>query len=247
MPAAGDLIDMVSVTISVDEYKPKLGTEFQVIPIAFFVTQENAAEDLRTFIERGTSNFMDVEVSPNPNPAGMWAVFIEFARDATFWKDFEQVISEVERLIGKPQAWQVSTYFSDDVIEFDQAHGYVELDVTEYAKRKIKYRAERGVMTEDINGYFNDSMLTSVTINDEDIIVFERNGYRLQFRLQRFGNVAVINEGLKDAALTMSYPSYEAIMIQEILGNNYLVESHKELVYIQKPGDERIALLNRYV
>ena len=43
-------------------------------------------------------------------------------------------------------------------------------------------------MTENINGYFDDSLLTNITVNEDGIIMFERNNYRMKFKLQRFGS-----------------------------------------------------------
>ena len=73
----GDLETLVDSTVSVGEYKPKTGTEEDVVVIGLFAKDEAPAMDLAKFIERGVVSILDTEVSPNPNDVGMYVVFIE--------------------------------------------------------------------------------------------------------------------------------------------------------------------------
>ena len=73
----GDLETLVDNTVSVGEFKPKTGTEEDVIVIGFYVKDEEPAKDLAKFIERGVTPMLDTEVSPNPNDVGMYIVFVE--------------------------------------------------------------------------------------------------------------------------------------------------------------------------
>ena len=63
----GDLQTLVDNTVSIAEFKPKTGTEEDVIVLGFFVKDEEPAKDLAKFIERGVTPMLDTEVSPNPN------------------------------------------------------------------------------------------------------------------------------------------------------------------------------------
>ena len=73
---AGDLVDMVKNMIEIDTYKPKIDPKNVVV--AFFVQEENAAYDLSHFIEFSSDEVEDTEVSPAPNRAGYYVVYIEF-------------------------------------------------------------------------------------------------------------------------------------------------------------------------
>ena len=72
-----DLQTLVDTTVSVGEFKPKTGTEEDVIVVGFYVKDEAPAMDLAKFIERGVTPMLDTEVSPNPNDVGMYIVFVE--------------------------------------------------------------------------------------------------------------------------------------------------------------------------
>ena len=49
----GDLSGLVDSKVSIAEFKPKTGTEEDVIVIGFYVKDEEPAKDLAKFIERG--------------------------------------------------------------------------------------------------------------------------------------------------------------------------------------------------
>ena len=73
----GDLASLVDSTVSIAEFKPKTGTEEDVIVLGFYVKDEEPAKDLAKFIERGVTPILDTEVSPNPNDVDMYLVFVE--------------------------------------------------------------------------------------------------------------------------------------------------------------------------
>ena len=51
----GDLSGLVDSKVSIAEFKPKTGTEEDVIVIGFYVKDEEPAKDLAKFIERGVT------------------------------------------------------------------------------------------------------------------------------------------------------------------------------------------------
>ena len=77
----GDLQTLVDTTVSIAEFKPKTGTEEDVIVVGFYVSDEAPAMDLAKFIERGVTPMLDTEVSPNPNDVGMYIVFVEIENE----------------------------------------------------------------------------------------------------------------------------------------------------------------------
>ena len=77
----GDLQTLVDSTVSIAEFKPKTGTEEDVIVVGFYVKDEAPAMDLAKFIERGVTPMLDTEVSPNPNDVGMYIVFVEIENE----------------------------------------------------------------------------------------------------------------------------------------------------------------------
>ena len=112
-----DLIGTILPIVSIDEFEPKAGDDTEVIVVAFYLFDQEPAEDLNTFIQRGVIDSLDVEVSPNTDDDGRYLVFVEMSRDDTFPNKFQALLKDVENVSG-PMQWKVKTYLSDDK-EFD--------------------------------------------------------------------------------------------------------------------------------
>lgn len=108
----GDLIDCVYPDISVDEYESKTGDNAEVIVVAFYTIEEDAAKDLDDFIEKSSIEVLDVDISPNPTEDGKYMVFVEMKRAPDFFEKFFSIIEEVENLSGELD-WKVTTRSSD--------------------------------------------------------------------------------------------------------------------------------------
>ena len=104
----GDLETLVDSTVSVAEYKPKTGTEEDVIVIGFYVKDEAPAIDLAKFIERGVTPILDTEVSPNPNDVGMYIVFVE-VENKDLMKTTMSLINDIHGLV-KVKEWSLKFY-----------------------------------------------------------------------------------------------------------------------------------------
>jgi len=104
----GDLETLVDSTVSVAEFKPKTGTEEDVIVIGFYVKDEAPAMDLAKFIERGVTPILDTEVSPNPNDVGMYIVFVEVENE-DLMKTTLNLINDIRGLV-KVKEWGIKFY-----------------------------------------------------------------------------------------------------------------------------------------
>ena len=104
----GDLETLVDSTVSVAEFKPKTGTEEDVIVLGFYVKDEAPAMDLAKFIERGVTPMLDTEVSPNPNDVGMYIVFVEVENE-DLMKTTLNLINDIRGLV-KVKEWAIKFY-----------------------------------------------------------------------------------------------------------------------------------------
>ena len=104
----GDLKTLVDSTVSIGEFKPKTGTEEDVIVIGFYVKDEAPAMDLAKFIERGVTPMLDTEVSPNPNDVGMYIVFVEVENE-DLMNTTLSLINDIHGLTGNKE-WNMKFY-----------------------------------------------------------------------------------------------------------------------------------------
>jgi hypothetical protein len=109
----GDLETLVDSTVSVAEFKPKTGTEEDVIVVGFYVKDEAPALDLAKFIERGVTPVLDTEVSPNPNDVGMYIVFVEVENE-DLMKTTMTLINDIRGLV-KVKEWAIKFYKRESI------------------------------------------------------------------------------------------------------------------------------------
>lgn len=77
----GDLARLVDNTITIDEFKSKLGKDEDVCVLTFTVGGgKDPALDLVSFIEKGYDWVIDADTSAGEDDAGNYLVFVEFDR-----------------------------------------------------------------------------------------------------------------------------------------------------------------------
>ena len=78
---SGDLSQLVSDKITIDQYKSKMGRDEDVAVIAFRIEDKFPAIDLMEFIEKGYSDILDADMSAGEESTGDYAVFVELGRN----------------------------------------------------------------------------------------------------------------------------------------------------------------------
>lgn len=105
----GDLENLVSPKISIDEFEAKSGSEDEVLVVAFYVKDDQPAMDLATFIERGSKKVIDTEVSPAPDDDGNYLVFVEMNKDETAMPTVLSILKDLKQLVDV-DVWEFNFY-----------------------------------------------------------------------------------------------------------------------------------------
>jgi hypothetical protein len=224
-----DLKGTVLPEISIDEYEPKAGDDRNVIVVAFHVKDEPPANDLNTFIQRGSVDTLDVEVSPNTDEQGRYLVFVEMSRNETFPNKFQALLLDVENLTGKMD-WEIETYFSNGVT-FSQddptLYNYLILKPEAYVTKDEFKMTE---MKESINDFFKDSLITSLTIDEGTVIVCGNNKQIIAEVVDVGDYDDVIGRNfLSESAFGVGQNNYEASILSSILGDCHVLPLGKFL------------------
>lgn len=107
---SGDLKGILKTVISIDDFESKI--DDNTIVIAFYCTDEDAAEDLAVFLERAElSRLLDTEVSTSTNKDNDYLVFVEVSKtkDIEIMKDtLDKILHLCNIMIGidKPN-WRI--------------------------------------------------------------------------------------------------------------------------------------------
>lgn len=94
----GEMLNLVNPTISIDQYRPKIGEVSETVVLAFEVAQEGAAGDLSNLIETDVVKSLDVDVSQGPNNNGKYLVFVEFERNKNLHKNIMEIVKTVSKV-----------------------------------------------------------------------------------------------------------------------------------------------------
>ena len=96
-----DLRDLVDRIIEIDSYKSKMGSDENIITLAFSTMTKESAEDLTSFIEKGYSFVLDADSTSGELSDGTYKVFVEIERDRSAAKNIMEIMNGVENLTGK--------------------------------------------------------------------------------------------------------------------------------------------------
>ena len=237
----GDLEGTILPQVSIDEFEPKAGDEKDVIVVAFYLDDQEPAEDLNTFIQRGFIDTLDVEVSPNTDEEGCYLVFVEMSRDETFPEKLLALLKDVQNLSGNTE-WCIRTYYSGDT-EFDvndpTLFNYVILDPEQYVP-KDEFKMKE--IEEGISEFFNASLISDLTI-DGNIVTLTHNRRKIVAEVVDVGDYDTVigRNFLSESAFKVGQNSFEANVLQSMLGNcqilpigNYLCVSKDDRVMLLK-------------
>lgn len=112
----GEMENLVTPTISIDQYKPKIGEANETVVVAFEVAFEQPAKDLSNLIETDVTDHLDVDVSEGPNANGKYMVFLEFNRDETLFEKIMNIMKVVSQVSAITE-WNYSYYKGDQARE----------------------------------------------------------------------------------------------------------------------------------
>lgn len=238
----GDLKGVILPEISIDEFEPKAGEDVDVIVVAFYLTDQEPAEDLNTFIQRGFIDTLDVEVSPNTDEEGRYLVFVEMNRDDSFPNKFQALVKDVGNLAGDTE-WQVKTYFSDgQAFAFNDPalFNYVIIDPADYVpKDKFKMKDVK----EGVEEFFKTSLVSNLTISGNTVTVQGRS-HKVVMEVVDVGDYDVVigRNFLSESAFGVGRAPYEAKILESIMGNCQILPLGKFLCV--NSGDKVMLLKN---
>jgi hypothetical protein len=245
-----DLVNTLHPFISIDEFQPKSGTDKEVIVVAFYFKDDAPAKDFNTFIQRGTFDLLDSEVSPNPDQEGRYLVFVEYERNKEFYPLFVKFVRDIENLTGDLE-WEVKPYLSDHAYTLDDPNlaASVITEPGEYSpeadvKSDIEAHADTITTDNQIEESFKYSGLESLTLTEE-CAIFTGSHKNVGATVLDFGKLDRISEKyrLKTKAINMT-PRTEVNCLEAMLGEGWTVYDLIDVVAVENNKGDLLLLNN---
>jgi len=103
----GDLEHLILNKVSIDQFEPKTGSDKEVLVMGLYSKDEEPAQDLARFIERGYVGVKDTEVSPGPDEDGNYMVFVEISKDEDTMKRVVEILNDIKS-VTTVHEWQLN-------------------------------------------------------------------------------------------------------------------------------------------
>ena len=97
-----DLEGQMIPTVTVDEYAAHMGTDSEIVTLAFTIKSEAAGNDLVDWFERGYDFVLDAQVSEGEVKPGQYLVFVEMNRRSSVPKRIIELLDDLETLTDIP-------------------------------------------------------------------------------------------------------------------------------------------------
>lgn len=232
----GDLSDLVLPLVSIDEYESKLDPD--AIVFAFSVIEKGAARDLNRFIQKGSFELLDTDVSPAPNEDGQFMVFIEVLREEGAIDNFLTLLSSLKGLTSI-ESWKGQIYGVEGIHQIDEEYLKENLRLT-----PIDDEAEDSI-EEQLVEFFRLSDLESITV-DQKRVTLEGVKSSVDFEFVDMGNFESVRERqeIMSQGLRLDEAAQSNVSrLQRILGDLWMVEHLENHVLLSNILSEEVLLL----
>ena len=128
-----DLKWLVSDDVLIDMHKTKLGDDADYLVVSLAINDRTPAIDMAKFLENGTGDFDDIEVSPGTDNQGRYLVYIEIERTPELYKIIKAMLTDAGKLCGI-DSWKFKSMGMPDFVEFNEElfNSYVITSPEEY-------------------------------------------------------------------------------------------------------------------
>jgi hypothetical protein len=236
----GDLDDLVSKLISIDEFESKIDSECAIV-VAFHVNDESPAKDLSRFIEKSEVELLDTEVSPAPDKNGKYVLFIEFSRNAEFPKNLMAILASMVNI----------TNISDDDYIFTAYKVEGEKEVSEKNLRKFirlepieEPKEDTEIDESAVLRFLEDSILDDACLANQTLIL-EKFEHVEFFKFVDLDEVSILfkKHGLEGKSFNLKESKFYAKTLITYLGSAWAVDYIDSFVLLQKPNSSKGLLL----
>jgi len=218
----GDLVDLVDKIVEIDNYKSKMGTDKDIITLAFTVKTRDAADDFAKFIEAGYPFVLDADKTAGELDSGDHKVFVELERNKNACDDIMEIMYGVRNICDAPFKFRYYKNFRSLDFTEDNLKNNIPMDKDSYD------RAVEQNKLDNYKTFFNRSFLDSIEIDGDDLIIEKKYADPLRFKIEEFVDKddAIIDESFNVNA----YP--EILFLTKYIGD-YNISKYGDKIFFE--------------
>lgn len=231
--AHNDLDNLILPLLEIDSFESKIDDARSIV-VAFYLFEQEPAQDLDNFISKSNLEIFDSEASPAPTTDGYYVVFVEIERNNDFPKTVIDLISEINNLTSIDQ-WRFKAHGQQGVFDLTEENlrDKVNLDPEKVgqssrdAEDKIDLAANIDVksdekdeksLAEHAMPFLIDSLAESIHCENDFVTLNLPNiskKYKVLAVYNNEPNLPILMPAINDPILT------ESLKLSAILGNTY--------------------------
>ena len=219
-----DLRDLVDKIVEIDSYKSKMGSDQDIITLAFSTKTKESADDLVGFIERGYSFVLDADATSGEQSDGTYKVFVEIERD----KSAPEQIMELSNGVGN------LTGLSD--VKFRYYKNFRSNPLTQEALEEILPTSsdDYGMKVNESNlenykNFFNKSFVESVEMWDDVLTIKKAWADPVFFRFVDFGETQQTLDSINESFNANDFA--EIIFLSKYVGDYNITKYGNKLAF----------------
>lgn len=229
-----ELKGTIEPLITIDHFVPKSGIDTEVTVVSLYANDREPADDLNRFIQRGSIDVLDIEVSPNPDEDGRYLVFVEFKRDEMFPEVFKSFVHDIENVTGSLN-WRVHPFAAEHEMMLDDPDLFGFVITTPYSKDE-----QEDLNTARLSEMLSNSSVDKLTSVDNTIIINDS----LQAKVVKLGDTEIYFDYKLNESIVVLNIKPEVKLLERLIGPQYSVTEHGKYVSVIDELSENVLILS---
>lgn len=223
---AGDLKMLVDNIFEIDSYASKMGSDKDVVVLAFTVDQKEPAEDLVNFCERGYEFILDADSTPGELNDGKYKVFVEMERTRHVPEQIMEILDGVGKLCDIDNfKFRYYKSFQSQPVSLESLSGTIPATKDDY---EIAIQENK---LNNFSNFFSRSYLESINVDDDNIVFQKMYAEPLRMRIKDAGLKESVYQNLQGRIMIESKDMAEILFYTKYIGNYNITKINNLFVF----------------
>ena len=232
-----DLIYLVDNIVEIDSYKSKMGTDRDIVTIAFSVNGKEPAKDLENFVEKGYPFVLDADATAGEQSDGTYKVFVEIERDRHISDNILEIVDGVGKLADLDKfKFRYYKNFRSKPVEKAVLDSIIPQDAKAYEQKVNESNLE------NYKNFFNNSYLEELDMHDDKLRIKKAYAEPLVFEFKDFGKKEEVLERLDEKINVNDFA--EVIYLCKYVGDYNITKYGDKLMF--ENADSALVLKRLY-
>lgn len=232
-----DLRDLVDHILEIDAYKSKMGSDEDIITIAFSTKTKEAADDLSSFIEKGYTFVLDADATPGEQSDGTYKVFVEIERDKRAGEQIVELADGVSKLAALDNLkFRYYKNFRSQTLDQQTLEGTIPTSADDYGVKVNESNLE------NYKNFFNKSFVESVDMWDDILRIKKAYADPVFFKFIDFGNTQETLDNINESFNANDFS--EIIFLSKYVGDYNITKYGNKLTF---ENDNHTLVLERVI